>query len=49
MKKYPIWDKQLSVSNLTNRHRNNVVVSDIAFGNAFGYSVGCKSGVRRWN
>ena len=49
MMKYPIWDNQLSVSNLTNHYGNNVVVSDIAFGNAFGYSVGCKSGVRRWN
>ena len=49
MMKYPIRDRKTKMSNLNNIRSESVVVSDIAFGIAFGYSVGCESGVRPWN
>ena len=49
MMKYPIRDRKTKMSNLNNIRSESVVVSDIAFRTAILYSVGCESGVRRWN
>lgn len=45
MKKYP--ERDLRLSNLNNRQKNNVSVSAIDLRKFFQYSVCCKSGVLR--
>ena len=49
MMKYPDWDANKKMSILNESYAESVVVSDIAFGITFLYSVGCESGVRHWN
>ena len=49
MMKYPTWDTNKKMSILNESYAKSVVVSDIAFGITFLYSVGCESRVRLWN